>query len=72
MSDALPHKHEFNRVAIKQQIDRDINRGGEYSGPPVPPIILAWKCKCGYKYAYDLMERKEFYERYQKTNMQEV
>lgn len=65
----LPHKHSLKRIAIKQKIDYKIKRQDEYNGPPVPPMILAWKCDCGYSYAYDLMERKEFYERYQKATM---
>lgn len=61
MSEQLPHKHDFKRVAIKQESDNENYNGG------VPPVILLWKCQCGYKYAYDLMDRNEFHERYEKT-----
>jgi len=66
MANQALHKHDFKRVAIKQELDNDLYIGS------VPPVILLWKCSCGYKYAYDLMDRNEFYERYQKTNMQGV
>jgi hypothetical protein len=65
MKDTLPHRHEFKRIAIKQIADND-----NYNG--VPPVILMQKCKCGYKYAYDLMERNEFYEQYENPKVQDM